>query len=133
MRKELENTLYEEVQSELNEIAKMELGTDTYVKTTKCVTDMIDRLHESRKLENESMRLELEDKKLDVEKEKNRNEKRNNVAKNIMSGITFAVSMGAFIWSNIDSKKFEMGYTHTTEAGRASGRRLMNLLDKFIK
>ena len=133
MRKQLENAMYEEVQNELNEIASMELGSDAYVRTTNCVNAMIDRVHESKKLENEALRLEIENKKLDVEMDKNRDEKKNNIAKNIMSGVTFTLSMAAFIWSNIDSKKFEMGYTHTTEPGRASGRRLMNLLDKFIK
>lgn len=131
MRKELENVVYEEVLSELGEISKMELGKDEYVKTTQGVNSMIDRLHESKKLENEALKLELEAERLKVEAEKNRNEKSNNVVKNILTGVTFAGSVIVAVWANLDSKSFEKNYTHTTEAGRASTRKLLGFLDKF--
>lgn len=131
MRKELENVVYEEVLSELSEISKMEMGSDQHVKSAQVVNGMIDRVHESKKLENETLRLELEAEKLKIEDEKNRNEKTNNVVKNILTGVTFVGSVIVAVWANLDSKAFEKDYTHTTEAGRASTRKLLGFLDKF--
>lgn len=131
MRKELENAVYEEVMNELGEISKMELGSEEHVKSAQVVNGMVDRLHESKKLENETLKLELEAKRLEVEEEKNRNEKNNNVVKNVITGVTFVGSVVVAVWANLDSKKFEMGFTHTTEAGRASTRKLLGFLDKF--
>ena len=131
MRKDLENLLYGEVEDELGEIANMKLGSDEYTKTTNAVNGMIDRLHESKKIENETLRLEIEKDKIEIEKEKNHNDNTNNVVKNIITATTFVLSAGVAVWANIDSKRFEKGFTHTTEAGRASNRIILNILDKF--
>lgn len=131
MRRELEDLMYEELENELAELSKLNLGCDEHVKTTKATTDMIDKLNESEKIKNEKRRLDIEERKLDIESERNVIEKRNGLTKSIVTGLVFAISTGVTIWANIDSKRFEQGYTHTTEAGRGSTKKLLGLLDKF--
>ena len=131
MRRELEDILYEELENELSEFNRMNLGSDDYVKTAKSTTDMIDKLNESEKIKNEKRRLDIEERKLDIESERNVIEKRNGLTKSIVTGLMFAISTGVTIWANIDSKRFEQDYTHTTEAGRGSTKKLLGLLDKF--
>ena len=131
MRKDLENAVYEELMAELEGISKMELGKDEHTKTAQVFNTMIDRVHESKKLENEAFRLELEEQKLKIEEERNRHEKFNDVVKHVITGVTFVGTIAVTVWANIDSKKFEMGYNHTTEAGRASTKKLLGFLDRF--
>lgn len=132
MRKELEQAYYEEVLSELEEISKMELGSDAHVKTAQVANSMIDKLNEAERIKNEQKRLENEEQKLAIEAEKNEIEKRNNLIKNVLTGAVFAVSTGITIWSNVTAMRFETsGHLHTTEPGKGSTRKLLNLLDKF--
>lgn len=131
MREELMELVTKEVESEVKSIGSMELGIDEHVKTAQVANNMIDRLIKVDEVENEKRKLDLEERKLDIEEKKLENDKRNNVVKNVLSGLAFVTSLGVTIWANIDSKKFEQGFTHTTEAGRGSTRKLLNLLDKF--
>lgn len=132
MRQELERLYYEEIKSEIEEIGNAELGGDVHVKTAQVANSMMDRLNEAEKIKNEQKRLENEEQKLAIEAEKNAIEKRNNTIKNILTGAIFAVSTGVTIWSNVSAMKFETGGNlHTTEPGKNSTRKLLNLLDKF--
>lgn len=131
MKEQLMELVNKEVESEVKSIGSMELGADEHVKTAKVANDMMDRLIKVDEIENEKRKLDLEERKLDIEEQKVENDKRNNKIKNVLSGIAFVTSLGVTIWANIDSKRFELGSTHTTEAGRGSTRKLLNLLDKF--
>ena len=138
MRKDLEQNLYEETLSEVAEMGNMELGSNAHVKTAKVVNDTIDRLNEAKRIENQSRQLDIEAEKNEIEREKNEierekiaNEKRFNKIKTVGSWILFIATTGVTIWANKDSKRFEEGYTHTTEAGKSSTRNLLNLMDKF--
>lgn len=131
MRKDLEQNLYEETLSEVAEMGNMELGSNAHVKTAKVVNDTIDRLNEAKRIENQSRQLDIEAEKNEIEREKIANEKRFNKIKTVGSWILFIATTGVTIWANKDSKRFEEGYTHTTEAGKSSTRNLLNLMDKF--
>ena len=143
MNKELEQLLAKEVKSELEAIEGIdELGTDQHYNMVENVNKMMDRLNESQKIENEAKKLDIEreklevqkvteDEKLAVEKDKLKFDKRDRLVKNIITGVTFVISLGVTIWANIDSKNFEREDTHTTESGRSSQRKLLGLLDKF--
>lgn len=132
MRQELERLYYEEIKSEIEEIGKAELGGDVHVKTAQVVNSMMDKLNDVEKIKNEQKRLENEERKLAIEAEKNEIDKRNNTIKNILTGAIFVVSTGVTIWSNCSAMKFETGGNiHTTEPGKNSTRKLLNLLDKF--
>lgn len=126
----IERIVREEIESEIGELSKMELGTEEYARTVKGVNDFIDRLNESKKIELEAKKLEIEEDKNDIELQRVENDKK---LRKIGYGVTIGTFIGAAaiqIWANIDSKHFEIGNTHTTEAGRSSTRKLLSWLDK---
>lgn len=120
----IEKAMYDEVMNELEAVKKMELGSDQHVKTVGVVNSLVDRLGESQKLDNEAKRLEIEERKLD-------GEKRDRTIKNIITIGTNVLFLGVTIWANIDSKRFEQGFTHTTESGKNSSRTLVSLWNKI--
>lgn len=126
----IESVLKDEVLNELESVRKMELGSDQHVKTVGAVNSMVDRLGESLKLDNEKKRLEIEERKTLIEAARLESEKKDRKAKNVITIGTTLLYTGVMIWANIDSKRFEQGYTHTTEAGKSSSRALLNLLSK---
>lgn len=126
----IESVLKDEVLNELESVRKMELGSDQHVKTVGAVNSMVDRLVESLKLDNEKKRLEIEERKSLIDAARLESEKKDRNVKNVITIGTTLLYTGVMIWANIDSKRFEQGYTHTTEAGKSSSRALLNLLSK---
>lgn len=126
----IEKVMYDEVLNELEQVKKMELGSDQHVTTVGVVNSMVDRLGESQKLDNEAKRLEIEEKKLSIEAQRLEGEKKDRTVKNILTIGTNVLFLGVTIWANIDSKRFEQGFTHTTESGKNSSRTLMSLWNK---
>lgn len=126
----IERTMYEEAEKQFVEIGKMELGSDQYVKTVNGATDIVDRLNELEKIKNEKRKLDIEEKKIEVENARLDRSDKADLFKNVMTGVTFVASLAVTVWGYVDSKRFEQGYTHTTEAGRASTRKLLSFLDR---
>ena len=130
--------LKDEVMSEIEGVSTMTLGSAEHGHTVEAVNGMIDRLvkleqveTDKRKLDLESEKLRLEEEKRDLEELKVNNEARNNKIRNVITVATTVLTVGVTIWANVDSKRFEQGFTHTTEAGRTSTRKLLGLLDKL--
>lgn len=126
----VEKTMYEEAQSEFKEAGKMKLGSEDHVKTIAAANATVDRLNEIEKIKVEKRKLDVEERKLDIEERKLEHDKKDRFIKNALTIGIFAASTIVTIWANYDSKKFEGAYTHTTEAGRGSERKLLNFMDK---
>jgi hypothetical protein len=122
--------MYDEVIDEFVEIGKMELGTEQHLKAIQAANSVVDRLNKAEEIKVEREKLEIEKAKLEVEEQKLDHDKRNSLIRNILTGGTFIIATGVTIWANYDSKKFEGAFTHTTEAGKGSERRLLSLMDK---
>lgn len=127
----VETIMYEEARKEYEEAGKLELGSDQHVKTIQAANSIVDRLSENMKIENEARKLDLEERRLEIEEQRLENDKKGNLVRNVLTGAMFVLSTGVTIWANIDAKKFEGAFTHTTEAGRNSTRKLLSLLDKI--
>ena len=127
----VENVILEEVINEYGEISKMPIGNDEHVKAVNAANSMLDRLNESKKIAIEQRKLDIEEEKLEVENKKIESDKKGRIAGYVLNGLMFAASMGVTLWGYVDSKKFEQGFTHTTEAGRQSNRNLLSFMDKF--
>lgn len=126
--KELRNPIIEEVQNEIAEVAKMELGSDEYVKTVNGVNGLTDRAIKMQEVENESRRLDVEAEKLLIEKEKIDSDKKGNWIKVGGSVLVALLYAGVNIWAVKDNQRYENGGgMHTAEGGRAGLRNLLNL------
>jgi hypothetical protein len=137
----LETKMYERAEQQYRDAELMGAGSEECVKTTNLANGTVDRLNELRKirleekkLEYEKARLEAEkareEKKLEFEKARLEADKRDRFIKNVMTGVTFGVGALITIWANIDSKKFEGAFTHTTSAGRQSESKLLSFMDR---
>lgn len=129
----VERIMREEAQKQYEEIGKMALGTEDYSRAVKGANEMMDRVYESRKITNEERRIEVEEIRADIERERieaDRRDRRNQI---IINSLMFIISTGVTIWANIDSKNFERTDVHTTEAGKASTRKLLSFMDRFTK
>lgn len=140
MRQELEQALYEELKGEVEAIGGMKLGEDEHVKTAQVVNTTLDRLNEIKKIENEGIKLEMEaerlrieDEKLELEHKKHRFDKVMGVVKIVGAGIGLGVTTLVTIWANQNAQEFEKDYTHTTKGGQESSKKLLNLVDNFVK
>lgn len=127
----IEKAMYEEVMNELESVKKMELGSDQHIKTVGVINSMVDRLGESQKLDYEKKRMEIEERKTLIEAARLESEKKDRTFKNIATVVTNGLFLGVTIWANVDSKRFEQGFTHTTESGKSSSRTLMSLWSKI--
>ena len=128
---ELERNLEQEVLNEVEEIGKMQLGSDEYTKTVNGMNAMADRVIKIKELTLKEREIEVEQEKNETEKKKTKGEMFNNIAKHAVNVILFGVCVVVNIWANKDSKDFEMGYTHTTTAGKESNKTLLSLMNKF--
>ena len=127
---EMTHAMRKEALDEFVEIGKLEIGSEKHLKAVQAVNSVVDRLNKIEEINIEKEKLEIEREKIEVEEQKLNNDKRNSLVRNVLTGATFVIATGVTIWANYDSKKFEGAFTHTTEAGKNSERKLLSLMDK---
>lgn len=118
--------VFEEAENQLEELRKMELGTDQYKATVDGITKLLDRGIEMDKLESEI-----------AEKEKNRidenslkaqqleEERKDHFIKNCLTGVSVVGGLTAAVAMSFITMNFEKEGTFTTEAGRNAIRQLL--------
>lgn len=122
---DIENTIYDGAQKTYEEVQSLEIGSEQHAKAIQAANSMVDRLNEMKKIENEN-------RKLDLEEEKLKSDKKDHLVRDIITVGLNVLFVGVTIWANVDSKRFEQGFTHTTEAGKSSSRTLLNLFKPKI-
>lgn len=121
----IENQLRVEIASELEELGKMQIGSEEYKATVDGVTKLVDRAIEMEKLNND-----IQEKDLDRETDKELrmkaldDERHDRWIKNAITVITFAGTVGLTVWGTRTSIDFEKEGTITTYAGRSFFGRL---------
>lgn len=132
MSVKVKELLEQEIESQIEALDDIEYGSDQH---SACVGDtvrLLEKLNEMNRIEQDHIDKE-ESRKLeeDLKLKEMAENKKDRLWKNVLTAGTFVVSAGITIWGYVDSKRFEQGFTHTTEAGRTSTRKLLGLLDKF--
>lgn len=121
----IENQLRVEIASELEELHKMELGSEEYKATVDGVTKLVDRAIEMEKLNND-----IQEKDLDRETDKDLREKALNDerhdrwVRNAISVLSIGVPAAVTIWGTFKTIEFEKEGILTTFAGRSFFGRL---------
>ena len=115
----LKTTLQDEIQSELAEISKLEVGTDQHRTAVDSVTRLWDRMIESEKLENEKKeRVENREIELDLKLQQMDEERKKRIIQNIIDAGGIVTTIGLTVWGTLKTLKFEETGTVTTMAGR---------------
>lgn len=144
----VEKIMYDEAEREFQDLNGLELGSEEHTKATAAANSIVDRLNKSeeiklrnRELDFKETELNMEKEKLDIERQKLEMEDAKSKNGNLMDKVKIGVEVGLaflFVGTSIyqmkDSQRFELyGGSQTTEAGRASERRMSNLIDKIMK
>ena len=118
--------LIEEFNSELEELKKMEVGTDEYKTSVEGITKLADRIIEIEKQEHENSARAI-DRQVEMEFKEQQliDEKRDRIIKNCLTGLSVVGGLGLTFVTAVMSMNFEREGTFTTEAGRGSIRQLL--------
>ena len=122
------SNLVEEFESELEELSKMEVGTDTYRATVDGVTKLADRIIEIDKIEKEnSVKIDTQEQEYAIKAQQLKDEKKDRFIKNCIAIGTFVGGVLVYGLAFIASTNFEREGTLTTEGGKSSLRQLLKL------
>lgn len=127
----VERLLETEWENEIQELGRMQLGSDEYKNTIDGVTKLTDKVIELKKIEIER---EKEEKNREFEENfklrQMKDEKKDRFVKNCFTGVTIVSSVVVPLVMCIWSTNFEREGTFTTEAGRGSIRELLSFKRK---
>lgn len=115
----------DEVLSEIEEVKRLEVGSDKHEKGVNSVTKLMDRAIEMQKVDLEERKIELEEDKLEVEKTKLEVEKKDRNRKDLIAVGTFVVSTLTGLAVVYETFRFDTENTPTSTLGRT-------ILTKFI-
>ena len=124
----IKNNLVEEFESELEELGKMEVGTEKYKTLVDGVTKLADRIIEIDKVENEHVvQIDTQEQEYAIKAQQLKDEKKDRFIKNCIAVGTFVGGILVYSLAFIASMNFEREGTLTTEGGRSSLRQLLKL------
>ena len=118
----IKETLYKELEDELQALTEIEVGTDEYKSSVDGVTKLLDRAIEIEKHEAEMKEREAERiaKNIQVAEEQ-----KDRVVKNYISAGGVVLPLLVTIWGTLKSFKFEKDGTVTTIMGRGFINKLL--------
>ena len=118
--------IVEEIQDEIKELNKMEVGSDTYKTTVDGVTKLADRFIEIEKLEIDR-EFKASNQSIDegLKLAEMENEKKDRLIKNCLTGLSIITGVGLTVWGTIKSLKFEEEGTVTTIVGIGFNNKLL--------
>lgn len=122
----MKRLLCDEFKSEIEELGKMELGTDEYKVAVDGVTKLADRLIEIDKIDishdekMESLRVDREIKEAQM-----KDERKDRTIKNVIAVGTTAATIGVTVWGALKTWKFEEEGTITSMFGRGFIQKLL--------
>lgn len=118
----IKETLYKEIEDELQALNEVEVGTDEYKSSVDGVTKLLDRAIEIEKHEAEMKEREAERiaKNIQVAEEQ-----KDRVVKNYISAGGVVLPLLVTIWGTLKSFKFEQDGTVTTIMGRGFINKLL--------
>ena len=115
----IKNLFRDEIQNELGELSKMEVGSDKYKTAVDGVTKLADRMIELEKVEIDNQdKAENRSNDYELRMKQMEDDKKDRFIKNVLTGITFAGSVGLAIWGTVTSMKFEKEDSFTSLLGR---------------
>ena len=127
----IKNILWDEIEKEVKELSKMQVGTDQYKVTVDGIARLSDKIIELEKLESENAVKDFENfartEEQELKREQLKSEKRDRAVKNVITVGTAVLSVAVYALAFIASTNFERDGSFTTEGGKNSIRQLLKL------
>ena len=117
--------LRDELVSEIDELSKVEFGSEKYKVGAAGVAQLADRLIEMYRLDNEEKKLEIEQQKLEIEYQRLDEEERDRKSKNRISVFGIAAPAVIAVVGGVAMFIYEEKGSITSQMGR-------KLIDKYI-
>ena len=121
----VQSDLRGEFLSELDELRKVEFGSETYKIGVTGVTQIADRLIEMSKLDSEDEKLEIERQKLEIEYQRLEEDKKDRKSKNRISAMSTVIPSVIAVVGGAAMFIYEERGSITSQAGR-------KIIDKYI-
>ena len=122
----IETKLHEEIAKELEELGKMQLGTEEYKGTVDGITKLMDRAIDIERLDMEAQdKVEARNTDEDLKLKQMRDDNKDRIVKNLISVMGVVVPTVVTIWGTIKSIEFEKEGTITTIMGRGFINKLL--------
>lgn len=127
----IKNILLDEIEKEVKELSKMQVGTDQYKVTVDGIARLSDKIIELDKLESENAMKDFENfvrtEEQELKRDQLKSEKRDRAVKNVITVGTAVLSVAVYALAFIASTNFEREGSFTTEGGKNSIRQLLKL------
>ena len=127
----IKNILWDEIEKEVKELSKMQVGTEQYKVTVDGIARLSDKIIELEKLESENTAKDFENfartEEQELKREQLKSEKRDRAVKNVITVGTAVLSVAVYALAFIASTNFERDGSFTTEGGKNSIRQLLKL------
>ena len=121
----IQTDLRDELTSELNELRKVEFGSETYKVGVSGIAQLSDKLIELSKLDGEDAKLEVEREKLDLEYSKLEADERDRKVRNRVSVFGIVTPAVIAVIGGVAMFVYEERGSITSQAGR-------KIIDKYI-
>ena len=122
----IKNLLDEEIRSEIEEISKIEVGSEKHKVSVDALSKLLDKSIELDKLDAEAQeKYESRIAENDFKREQIKSEKRDQFVKNVLTGVSVIGGFGLTIWGTCKSLKFEETGVVTSIMGRGFIQKLL--------
>lgn len=126
-----ETMLHEEIQSELDELRKIEVGSEKYKVAVDGVAKLMDRAIEIDKINADAQeKVESREAEIDLKLKQLEADKKDQKVRNGIAIAGIGIPAVVSIWGTLKTLKFEEVGTVTTLAGREHLRKIFNLFKK---
>ena len=122
----IKSLLDEEIRSEIEEISKIEVGSEKHKVSVDALSKLLDKSIELDKLDADAQeKYESRIAENDLKREQIKSEKRDQIVKNVLTGVSVIGGFGLTIWGTCKSLKFEETGVVTSIMGRGFIQKLL--------
>lgn len=122
----VKSLLTEEICDQVNEIHKMEVGSEQSKIAINGVGMLVDKVNDMDKIELERQKVEMENEKMEIERQRVENEKRDRSVKNKITIATAATGAGITVGMGLLAYVYEERGTISSKPGRSFVDRALN-------
>ena len=116
----------EEIRSEIEEISKIEVGSDKHKASVDALAKLLDKSIELERLDVEAQeKYESRIAENELKMKQLKDEKRDRIVKNVLTGVSVVGGFGVTIWGTLKSLKFEENGVVTSIVGRGFIQKLL--------
>lgn len=116
----------EEIRSEIEEISKIEVGSEKHKASVDALAKLLDKSIELERLDAEAQeKYESRIAENELKMKQLKDEKRDRIVKNVLTGVSVVGGFGVTIWGTLKSLKFEENGVVTSIVGRGFIQKLL--------